>query len=106
MLYFVTSFVREVRNCVGSLHRGLRQRFIISRARFIRDLSYRGFVILGPRYIRDSLHWRFVTLEIRHIGGLIWRGLVGWGGGGGSLFGDCYIRELTVMEGLWYIEDL
>ena len=29
---------------------------------------------------------------------------MGWGGG--SLFGDCYIRELTVMEGLWYIEDL
>ena len=28
------------------------------------------------------------------------------GVGGGSLFGDCYIRELTVMEGLWYIEDL
>ena len=29
---------------------------------------------------------------------------MGWGGG--SLFGDCYIIEQTVMEGLWYIEDL
>ena len=73
---------------------------------------YQGFVISGVRNTRTPLYQRLVTLEVRYIRDSSYWGFdiariswMGWGWGG-SLFGDCYIRELTVMEGLWYIEDL
>ena len=66
---------------------------------------YQGFVISGVRNTRTPLYQRLVTLEIRYIRHSSYWGFdmariswMGWGGGGG--------RELTVMEGLWYIEDL
>ena len=72
---------------------------------------YQGFVISGVRNTRTPLYQRLVTLEVRYIRDSSYWGFdmatISWmGGGGGSLFGDYYIRELTVMEGLWYIEDL
>ena len=70
---------------------------------------YQGFVISGVRNTRTPLYQRLVTLEVRYIRDSSYWGFdmatISWMGGG-SLFGDCYIRELTVMEGLWYIEDL
>ena len=73
----------------------LYQGFVISGVRNTRTPLYQRLVTLEVRYIRDSSHWGFDIARIS------WMGWVG-----GSLFGDCYIRELTVMEGLWYIEDL
>ena len=71
---------------------------------------YQGFVISGVRNTRTPLYQRLVTLEVRYIRDSSYWGFdiarISWMGWGGSLFGDCYIRELTVMEGLWYIEDL
>ena len=72
---------------------------------------YQGFVISGVRNTRTQLYQRLVTLEVRYIRDSSYWGFdiarISWmGWGGGSLFGDRYIRELTVMEGLWYIEDL